>query len=61
MPHLSEWEKCVADRKEFSKVEKKQILLSDETLLGLRMTGKLTDIACTMYACGDLNFFSLLL
>ena len=30
--------------KGFSKLEKKQILLSDETLLGLRMPSKLTDL-----------------
>ena len=37
--YLDEWEKCVKERPGFEKNEKKRMLLSDETLLGLRMTG----------------------
>lgn len=37
--YLGEWEDSVKKREGFSKLEKKLMLLSPETLLGLRMTG----------------------
>ena len=39
LPYLDQWEKSVEARKEFTKTQKKQMLLSAETRLGLRMTG----------------------
>ena len=38
MPYLDDWEKCVKERTGFSN-EKRRMLLSSETILGLRMTG----------------------
>lgn len=38
MAYLDNWEKSVNERPEFSKEEKKRMLLSSETRLGLRMT-----------------------
>ena len=40
LPYLKEWEESVVTRGNFSKAEKKQMLLSSETLEGLRMTGQ---------------------
>lgn len=52
MPYLENWEKSVAGRKGFTKAEKKRMLLSDETVLGLRMTGMLmTPSLCRHYVC----------
>ena len=39
MPYLDDWEKCVKERTGFSSEEKRRMLLSSETILGLRMTG----------------------
>ena len=39
LPYLEEWEASVARREGFSKAEKKRMQFSDETLLGLKMTG----------------------
>ena len=39
MPYLDEWEESVSRREGFSSAEKSQMILSTETLLGLRMTG----------------------
>ena len=36
---LDEWEKSVEDRQNFSNFEKNKMLLSNETRLGLRLTG----------------------
>jgi hypothetical protein len=38
---LAEWERNVENRPKFKTAEKKKMLLSDETLLGLRMTSGL--------------------
>ena len=38
--YLSEWEKSVNERPGFSKLAKKAMLLSPETRLGLKTTGK---------------------
>ena len=40
MPWLNDWEKEVKSRKDVKGEAKKRLRLSDETLLGLRMTGK---------------------
>ena len=42
MGYLDSWEKSVMERsdRDYSQVERKNMLLSQETLLGLRMTGK---------------------
>jgi hypothetical protein len=39
--YLSSWEESVRDRDGFSRMQKKQMMLSTETLLGLRITGLL--------------------
>lgn len=39
LTYLSEWETSVQEREGFSKLEKKAMLLSSETLLGIRITG----------------------
>ena len=39
LPYLDEWKKSVDQWPGFSKAEKKRMLLSAETLLGIRMTG----------------------
>lgn len=39
MPYLSDWEKSVSEREGFTQTEKKKMILSAETVLGLRMTG----------------------
>ena len=44
MPYLDDWGASIASREGFTRAEKKRMLLSDETLLGLRMTGKSTYI-----------------
>ena len=41
LPYLDQWEKSVEAREGFTKTQKKQMLLSSETHLGLRMTGML--------------------
>ena len=41
LPYLDQWEKSVEAREGFTKTQKKQMLLSSETRLGLRMTGML--------------------
>ena len=40
LPFLDNWEKSVQGREGFTDTEKKRMLLSDQTTLGLRMTGK---------------------
>lgn len=40
MEYLDEWETSVGNRKKFTKAERKKMLLSEETLEGLRVTGK---------------------
>ena len=37
--YLDDWEKSLKERTGFSKEEMERMLLSSETLLGLRMTG----------------------
>ena len=44
LAYLDEWEKSVMDRPGFEDDEKKNMMLSSETLLGLRMTGKSSKI-----------------
>ena len=39
LTYLNEWEASVKGREGFEDVQKKQMLLSEQTLLGLRMTG----------------------
>lgn len=41
MPYLDRWEASVEAREEFTKPEKKRMLLSQQTILGIRMTSKL--------------------
>ena len=41
LPYLNSWEKSVQDRVGFTPKQKKRMLLSQETLTGLRMTSKL--------------------
>ena len=48
IPYLNDWEKCVQNRgNEYSKSEKNMMMLSQETRLGLRITGK---YICTYYS-----------
>ena len=42
LPYLDKWEESVNKREDFKPCEQKRMLLSQETLLGLRMTGKWT-------------------
>ena len=44
LPYRDKWEKDVQERTGFSPTEKKRMLISHETLLGLRMTSKDTTI-----------------
>ena len=46
---MDDWKESVKGRKGFSKVEKKKMLLSPETLLGLRMTGSYKSILLACY------------
>lgn len=39
LPYLENWERQVQARRQFTAAEKKRMILSEETLLGLRMTG----------------------
>ena len=53
LSYLDDWERSVNARQGFSKAEKKRMMLSSETLLGLRMTGMYTcehavDIPCNL-------------
>ena len=41
LPYLEEWETSVNNRAQFSDAEKRRMLLSSETILGLRRTSKL--------------------
>lgn len=43
--YLEEWESTVACRQNFTAAEKKMMLLSDETRLGLKVTGILSPYA----------------
>ena len=43
---LDKWEASVAARKEFEKIEKNKMLLSEETRFGLRLTGMLYNNHC---------------
>lgn len=56
--YLDKWEKAVNERRGFSKAEKKRMMLSSETLLGLRMTGTwpFTMHACIVLCCCNENF-----
>ena len=65
-PYLDEWEQSVKAREGFSNSEKKKMLLSQETLLGLRMTGmcsqrKLQNLHdnCFLYLFTVLSFIEL--
>ena len=46
LPYLDQWGKSVEDRPGFTPAQKKRMLISHETLLGLRMTSKHTYIMC---------------
>ena len=39
MGYLDDWERSVKERSDYSKMQKKMMLLSSETLLGIKMTG----------------------
>lgn len=41
LPYLDQWEERVNEREDLKAYEKKRMLLSQETLYGLRITGKL--------------------
>ena len=41
MAYLDEWEKSVDERPGYTKTQKKRMMLSSETLLGLKITGTL--------------------
>ena len=41
LPYLNHWEESVEEREGFNASQKKRMLLSTETMLGLRMTCKL--------------------
>lgn len=55
--YLDEWSKSVEQRKGFSKLEKKHMLLSTETLLGIRITGTCVVIFSlpNLYLCLAIN------
>ena len=40
LPYLENWERYVADREGFSDSQKKMMVLSRETLEGIRITGQ---------------------
>ena len=40
LPYLDEWERSVNERDGYDDTQKKRMLLSEQTILGLRMTGK---------------------
>ena len=42
LSYFKQWEESVRGREGFMDVQKKRMLLSDQTILGLRMTGKCT-------------------
>ena len=39
LPYMDEWEESVKKREGFTDAQKKRMLLSPQTILGLRMTG----------------------
>ena len=47
LPYLLDWEESVAKRKGYSKKEKAMMVLSNETRLGIQITGK--DIANVLF------------
>ena len=49
LPYLDDWEKSVRERKGFTDAQKKRMLLSDQTILDLRMTGKYTELMKLCY------------
>ena len=46
MPYLESWEDSVEKRPGFDDSEKKRMLLSTETLLGIRRTGMMASSSC---------------
>ena len=40
MPYLDDWEKNVNERAGYTDEQKQRMLLSQQTMLGLRMTGR---------------------
>lgn len=46
LTYLDDWEKSVSNRESFTDSERKQMLLSQETLLGLRVTSMNFKNAC---------------
>ena len=40
LPYLDEWKSSVKTRDGYNDTQKKRMLLSEQTILGLRMTGK---------------------
>ena len=47
LPYLKAWEDSVKSRKGFTAKEKKMMMISQETLNGIRITGRL--LHCTLY------------
>ena len=47
--YLGKWKKSVSERKDVSKTQKNKMMLSTETLLGLRITGNSASIMATCY------------
>ena len=58
LPYLDQWEKSVEAREGFTKTQKKQMLLSSETRLGLWMTGMLLKRHVTVYYIYNVMFRS---
>ena len=50
--YLDDWEKSVKQRKGFTDAEKKTMLLSEETQLGLRITGVCVCVCVCVCGCG---------
>ena len=50
LPYLDKWEKSVEGRQDCSDADKKRMLLSAETRLGLRMTGMFLALVISHYS-----------
>ena len=49
--YLEQWETAVAEREHYTVAEKKTMLLSQETSVGLKLTGMWATITCTCVRC----------
>ena len=59
LAYLDKWEKSVQERPGYTKTQKKRMMLSSETLLGLKITGTLQSCITQLFLPVDLHTFIL--